>query len=86
MTTLGQAPGGAVFIGALVEAIKDFSLLYAGTPDDRARQHLETFISAIEPSITKAVGAKTAPKLLDALRGAVMGRKHELEARSIGCG
>jgi hypothetical protein len=61
-------------------------LLYAHTPDARAREHLETIISAIEPSITKAVGARTAPKLLDALRGAVMGRKHELEARSTGRG
>jgi hypothetical protein len=78
--TLGDTPGGAVLIGALVEAIKDYSLLYAGTPDVHARQHLETFISAIEPSITKAVGAKTAPKLLAALRGAVFARKHELEA------
>jgi hypothetical protein len=69
---------------ALVEVIKDFSLLYAGTPDTNAREHLETFIAAIEPSITKAVGAKMAPKWLDAFRGAVMGRKHEIEAEGRG--
>jgi hypothetical protein len=79
MSTLGEASGGAVLIGALVEAIKDYSLLYAGAPDISARDHFETYIAAIEPTIIKAVGAKTAPKLLDALRGAVMGRKHEIE-------
>jgi hypothetical protein len=80
MTTLQEAPGGEMLIGALVNAVKDFSLVYANTPDANARQHFETYLAAIEPSLTKAVGAKTAPKLLDALRGAVMGEKHKIEA------
>jgi hypothetical protein len=39
----------------------------------------ETFIGGIEPGIVEAVGAGKAPIILGALRGAVMGRKHELE-------
>ena len=80
---LKDAPGGPSLIAALTEAIKDLSLLHACTPDERARVHLETYVSAIEPGIIKAVGANNAPIILDALRGAVMGRKHEIEAGGV---
>ena len=79
MTTLGSAPGGQSLIAALTSAITNLSLLYAGTPDECARLHLETYVSAIEPGIIKAVGGNNAPIILDAIRGAVMGRKHEIE-------
>jgi hypothetical protein len=83
--TLGEAPGGPVLINALLQAIKDFSLLYAGTPSDKARAHLETYIGAIEPAIIEAVGASKAPIILDGVRRAVMTRKHEIEAASPFC-
>jgi hypothetical protein len=79
-TPLGKAPGGPQFIDSLIEAIKDFSLLYAGTPTDKARLHLETYISAIEPAVVDAVGASKAPIVLDGMRRGVMTRKSEIEA------
>ncbi len=44
MMTLGEAPGGPEFINSLIEAIKNFALLYAGTATDRARPHLESYL------------------------------------------
>jgi hypothetical protein len=79
-TSLGEVPGGAVLIAALLQAIKDFSLLYSGTPDDRAHPHLESYLSSIRPAIVDAVGATNAPIILDGMRRAVMTRKGELEA------
>jgi hypothetical protein len=74
--TLGEAPGGPVLIEALTQAIKD----HAGTPTDKARLHLETYISAIEPTIIEAVGAGPAQVILEAFASAVMGEKHKIEA------
>jgi cell division protein FtsX len=76
---LGEVPGGAEFIARLMHAIQDLALLYAHTPDVRAREHLESYIDAIEGGITEAVGATKAPIILNTIRGAVMGRKHEIE-------
>jgi hypothetical protein len=78
--TLGQAPGGAEFIGHLMHAVQTLGLLYANSPDSRALVHLETYVSSIEGSLVEAVGANKAPIILSALRGAVMGRKHEIES------
>jgi hypothetical protein len=80
MTMLKDAPGAASLLYPLAEAAKLLSLLYAGTPDERARPHLQTFTDAIEPSLVEAVGAIKAPIILNALRGAVINRKHEIEA------
>jgi hypothetical protein len=77
---LKDAPSGTKFIECLIEAVKTLSLAYAGTPDERARHHLESYIGSIESGIIEAVGAGKAPILLNAFRGAVMGRKHEIEA------
>jgi hypothetical protein len=82
MTTLGEAPGGPQLIESLTNAIKDLSLLYAGTPDDRARPHLESYLNSIETGIVDAVGASKAPTILDGMRRAVMTRKWEIEAGS----
>jgi hypothetical protein len=81
--TLGEAPGGAVLIESLINAIKDFSLLYAATPDDRARPHLESYIGSIEPSIIEAVGAGNARVILDTFAATVMGEKHKHEAQGV---
>ncbi len=80
MMLLKDAPGGPQFVDSLIEAIKDFALLYAGTPSDRAALHLETYISFIEPDIVGAVGATKAPIILDGMRRAVMTRNHAIEA------
>lgn len=80
MITLKDVPGGPKFIDSLIDAIKSFSLLYAGTPDDRARQHLEEYLRSIEPGIIEAVGPAKAPIILDGLRRAVMTRKRDIEA------
>lgn len=77
---LKDAPGGQRFVDSLIEVVKDFSLLYAGTPDDRARQHLESYLGSIEAAIIEAVGATKAPIVLDGMRRAVFTRKREIEA------
>jgi len=79
MTTLGEAPGGAQFIESLTGVVKQLGLLYAHTPDERAQSSLDGYIERIGDAIVEAVGAKTAPKLLEALRCAVMSRKKEIE-------
>jgi hypothetical protein len=80
MTTLKDVPGGMAFAKHLAAAVDDLSLLYAGTPDERAGPHLEAYIGSIETGIVEAVGAGKAPIWLDAFRGAVMTRKREIEA------
>jgi hypothetical protein len=77
---LGDAPGGAKFIECLIEAVKDLLLVFAGTTDERPRSSLDAYIAGIELGIVEAVGAGTAPILLNAFRRAAMGRKHEIEA------
>lgn len=77
---LRDAPGGTKFIDSLIEAVKALSLLYAHTPDDRARPHLESYLRSIESSIVEAVGTSKAPILLNGFRRAVMARKGEIEA------
>ncbi len=76
---LKDAPGGAALIEAMLEAIKNLSLLYAHTPDDKASASLQGYIEKVRPALRQAVGAGTAEKMLEVFRGAVMGRKHEIE-------
>jgi hypothetical protein len=80
MTTLGDAPGGAGLIASLADAIKNLSLLYAGTPDHRAIGSLSAYIEAIRPGIVEAIGAGPAAKMLLTFSHAVMERKRKLES------
>ncbi len=81
MTVLADAPGGAAFIASIADAAKSLALVYAGTSDVPARAHLDGYLSIIEPTLTDAVGARSAAKIIDAMRAAVIGHKHELESR-----
>jgi hypothetical protein len=83
-TLLGDAPGGAALIDSLTDAVRTLALLYANTPDARALPHLQSYIDAIEPSLVEAVGPDKAQVILNALRRAVMGYKHELESKGGG--
>jgi hypothetical protein len=76
------APAAANFVGHVTDAVNMLSLLYAGTPDANASSHLATYLERIEPAIVDAVGRGKAPIWLDAIRRAVMGRKHEIESTS----
>jgi hypothetical protein len=80
MNTLGDAPGGAQLIQSLTDAVKKLALLYAGTPDEKAKAHLQTYVDKIQSELTEAVGAGTAAKLLEGFASAVMGLKLEIEA------
>jgi hypothetical protein len=80
MVALKDAPGGEKLIASLTEAIKDLSLLYAHSPDGRAIASLQAYVDIIRLQLSEAVGAGTAEKMLEVFRGAVMGRKHEIEA------
>lgn len=80
--TLGQLPAGADLIASLTQAARDLSLLYAGTPDDRAEASLQHYVAAIRPDLTEAVGASMASVILRAFSSAVMNQKRRLEAGS----
>jgi hypothetical protein len=77
---LKDAPGGAELISSLADAIKDLSLLYAGTPDHRAVGSLSAYIEEIRPDLVEAVGSGLAARILGTFTNAVMGRKHQIEA------
>jgi hypothetical protein len=76
---LTDAPGGARLIESLAAAAQNLSLLYANTPDDRARAHLEGFCADLEAILVESLGAENAAVVARAFVSAVMGRKHELE-------
>jgi hypothetical protein len=80
MTTLGDAPGGAQLIEDLTRAIKDLSLLYAHTPDERAQASLKAYVERIEPQLVADVGAGPARVILEAFASAVMTEKHKIES------
>jgi hypothetical protein len=80
MTMLKDVRGGVKFAECLAKAVDDLSFAYAFTSDSRAGPHLESFLGSIEPAIVEAVGAGNAPIWINAFRGAVMGRKREIEA------
>ena len=66
---------------SMMEAIKNLSLLYAGTPDDKASASLRSYIDKVRPSLREAVGAGAAEDILETFASAVMGRKHEIEGK-----
>jgi hypothetical protein len=80
MIKLADAPGGARLIEVLSVAVRDLSLLYAGTPDDRAQVHLHKFCAWLEVNLATAVGTATATEVARKFRETVIGRKHEIEA------
>ena len=81
---LKDAPGGAQLIEALTIAARDFSLLYAGTPDDKARTHLDGFRASLERDLSEALGAEMAAVVAERFAAAVMGEKRKLEAKGGG--
>jgi hypothetical protein len=80
MIMLKDIPGGKLVAQSPAEAVEALSLLYACSPDEKAWSHLESFIGRIENGLVEAVGTDTAPILLNALRSAVITRKHQIEA------
>jgi hypothetical protein len=76
---LKDAPGGPQLIESLTKAIKDLSLLYAFTDDDKAQASLKAYVETIEPQLIAGVGAGPAMVILDAFASAVMGEKHKIE-------
>jgi hypothetical protein len=79
MTTLADAPGGPELIQSLTKAIRDLSLLYAFTDDDKAEESLKSYVESIEPDLAAGVGAGPARIILDAFAATVMTEKHKIE-------
>jgi len=77
---LKDVPGGPALIARLTQAMKGLSLLYAGTPDEKAQASLKEYVDAIRPDLVASVGANNANKMLEAFTSAVMGEKHRIEA------
>jgi hypothetical protein len=71
------------FTDRLTSAIKDLSLLYAHSPDDKARASLQSYVDKILPELTKAVGARMAARILEIFTAAVIGRKNEIESGGV---
>ncbi len=74
--TISNAP--SKFIESITEPARHFALLYAHTPDARAKANLDDYVGRIEPAV-EAIGGDRATIILNAFRGAVMGRKREIE-------
>ena len=68
------------FAERLISAVKELTLLYASTPDDRAQASLQAYVAKIMPELTEAIGADLAAKTLEVFVGAVMDEKHRIEA------
>jgi hypothetical protein len=81
MTTLGDATGGPQMIQSLIEAMKTLSLGYAGTPGDAAQINLQNYVDNVQPHLAESLGLGTATKIIAAFKEAVIGLKHEIEAR-----
>jgi hypothetical protein len=62
MIALQDAPGGAELIATLAKALCDLSLLFAGSPPDRALAALTAFCASVMPALVEAIGAKGASK------------------------
>lgn len=80
MTTLADLPAGADLIASLTQAVRDLSLAYAGTPDERAEASLQRYVAAIRPGIAEALGVSMAAVITGAFASAVMKEKRRLEA------
>jgi hypothetical protein len=72
--------GGARLVETSVAAAGILALLYTGTPDDRAHEHLQGFRSILERDLAPAVGANTAAQMVEVFVAAVMNEKRRLEA------
>ena len=76
---LRDAPGGSRLIESLTAAARDFSLLYAGTPDHAAQAHLKPFCVGLESDLAPALGANTAADIAARFLAAVLHEKRRLE-------
>jgi hypothetical protein len=74
------SPEWQQFTERLISAIKELSLLYANTPNDKTEASLQDYVNKIMPELTEAIGADLAAKTLEVFALAVMSRKHEIEA------
>ena len=83
---LGEIPGAEKFIESLVSSAADMALAFVGEPDEKVRAHLEqTLGKTLSAKLAeKGLGLDTAAAMTEALIGAVIGHKHELEAKGGG--
>lgn len=82
---LKDEDGGAEFINSCIEVASDLALGFVGEPDERVRIHLEQTVGkGLAARIEEHFGAETAVAIAEALIKAVMGHKHELEAKGAG--
>ena len=65
---------------SLIAAARELALLYACTPNDRAREHLNRFCIELEANLLPAVGADIAARIADAFAQAVMAEKARIES------
>jgi hypothetical protein len=81
---LKDAHGGAEFIRTLVAAASDMGLAFAGYPDGAIRAHLDHALVNMERGIADELGPSAAAEIMVTFKAAVIGHKHELEARGMG--
>jgi len=85
MTMLKDIPGGQEFIASLLSSAADMALAFVGEPDEAVRSHLAATLGKDLPSkLAGHLGTEGADAITEALIGAVMGHKHDLEAKGGG--
>ena len=84
MTALKDTPGGAALINSCIKAVSNLALGFVGESDDKVLDTLEALGRSLAFRLEEHFGAETAAAIAEALIGAVMGHKHELEAKGTG--
>lgn len=80
---LRDVPGGPDLIISLTQAVADLSLLYAGSPDERAEASLQRYAATILPDLVEAVGPRVAVLMICNFTRTVMVQKHQIEAAGV---
>jgi hypothetical protein len=80
MTALKDIPGGPEFVERCAKAAADLSLAFAGHPDEKVHQTLETTRSNLRSGLSVHFGPETAELFAQCFVRAVLDRKKEIES------
>ena len=78
---LADIEGGPEFIERCAGAVREMALAFVGEPDAKVLAHLEQERKNFTSDLAAEIGTEAAAVVVDAMIGAVIGHKHELEAK-----
>jgi hypothetical protein len=84
MTMLRDMPGFSQFAKQLSESVADLSLALAGENEDRVQAVLDQTRGNLIAKLSKEIGPKSAAGIADAFVDAVVCRRREIDAPSLG--